>query len=53
MSFTVKLCHNSSPVEKIGKTLDAGTDITGCALKDSTSILKPVIRIRTSDNITT
>ena len=53
MSFTVKLCHNSSPVEKIGKTLDAGTDITGCVLKDATSILRPVIRIRTSEVITT
>lgn len=53
MSFTVKLCHNSSPVEKIGKTLDAGTDITGCVLKDATSILRPVIKIRTSEVITT
>lgn len=53
MSFTVKLCHNSSPVEKIGKSLDAGTDITGCVLKDATSILRPVIRILTSVDITT
>jgi len=27
MGFTVKLCHNSSPVEKIGKNLDSGLDI--------------------------
>lgn len=53
MSFTVNLCHNSSPVEKIGKSLDAGTDITGCVLKEATSILRPVIRIITSDDITT
>lgn len=52
MSFTVNLCHNSSPVEKIGKTLDAGLDITGCVLKESTSILRPVIRIRTNSDIT-
>lgn len=52
MSFTVKLCHNSSPVEKIGKSLDSGLDITGCVLKESTSILKPVVRIRTSSDIT-
>lgn len=52
MSFTVKLCHNSSPVEKIGKSLDAGLDITGCVLKESTSILRPVIRIRTNSDIT-
>lgn len=52
MSFTVKLCHNSSPVEKIGKSLDTGLDITGCVLKESTSILRPVIRIRTNSDIT-
>lgn len=52
MSFTVKLCHNSSPVEKINKSLDSGIDITGCVLKEETSILRPVIRIRTSSDIT-
>ena len=50
MSFTVKLCHNSSPAEKIGKSLDSGLDITGCTLKEATSILKPVVRVRTSDS---
>lgn len=49
MGFTVKLCHNNSPVEKIGKTIDTGVDITGCVLKDSTSILKPVIRVLSND----
>lgn len=53
MSFTVNLCHNSSPVEKIGKDLDTGLDITGCVLKEATSILKPVVRIRTTSDITT
>lgn len=48
MSFTIKLCHNSSPIEKIGKQLDAGTDITGAALKNDTSILRPTIIIRSS-----
>lgn len=52
MGFTVNLCHNSSPIEKIGKTLDAGLDITGCVLKERTSILRPVIRIRTNSDIT-
>lgn len=50
MSLSVQLCHNSSPAEKIGKTLDAGVTITGCTLKDSTSILKPVVRVRSSDS---
>lgn len=50
MSIGVRLCHNSSPAEKIGKTLDAGITITGCTLKDSTSILKPVLRVRSSDS---
>lgn len=50
MSFTIKLCHNSSPAEKIGKQLDAGTELTGASLKDETSILKPVVRIRSTDS---
>lgn len=53
MGFTVKLCHNNSPVEKIGKSIDSGLDITGCVLKDQTSILKPTIRILTNSNIHT
>lgn len=48
MSFTIRLCHNSSPAEKIGKNLDAGTELTGASLKDDTSILKPIVRIRSS-----
>ena len=50
MSFTIRLCHNKSPVEKIGKNLDSGIDITGCLLKASTSILKPVITINSNDS---
>lgn len=52
MSISVKLCHNSSPAEKITKTLDAGNTYS-CTLKNDCSILRPVIDIRTSDNITT
>lgn len=49
MGFSVRLCHNSSPVEKIGKSLDAGLTIDNCVLKAATSILKPVILLL-SDN---
>ena len=48
MGFTVTFYNNESPVEKIGKTLTAGAVITGCVLKDNTSILNPVLRLRTS-----
>ena len=47
MGFTVTFYNNESPVEKIGKTLAAGAVITGCALKDNTSILNPVLRLKT------
>ena len=51
MGYTVTLYNNSSPVEKIGKTLSNGTNFT-CLFKQDTSILKPVINIRTSTNLT-
>lgn len=52
MSIPVQLMNNASPVEKIGKSLTVvGT--YDCVLKDDTSILKPQIRIQTSDNILT
>ena len=50
MSFTIKLCHNSSPAEKIEKDLDSGVEITGCVLKEPTSILRPVVKILTTDS---
>ena len=50
MGFTIKLCHNSSPAEKIGKSLDSGVDITGCVLKEATSILRPVVKILSNDS---
>lgn len=49
MGFSVRLCHNSSPVEKIGKIIDPGLTINNCVLKAATSILKPVIHL-ISDN---
>ena len=49
MGFSVRLCHNSSPVEKIGKSIDPGITIENCVLKAATSILKPVILLM-SDN---
>lgn len=53
MGLTVNLCHNSSPVEKIGKNLDVGLGITGCVLKERTSILRPVIQILTNEDLST
>ena len=50
MSLSVTLYNSSSPVEKIGKTLTAGGTY-GCSLKDTTSILNPVLIIRTSDPV--
>lgn len=48
--LSIQLMNNSSPVEKIGKTLSAGSTYN-CALKDDTSVLDPVIILQTSDNI--
>ena len=50
--LSVDLMKNSSPVEKIGKTLSSGGSYQ-CALKDNTSIIKPVIIIKTSDPVYT
>lgn len=52
MSLSVTLMNNASPIEKIGKSLTA-VGSYACVLKQDTSILKPVIRIQTSDNIVT
>lgn len=48
--LSIQLMNNSSPVEKIEKTLSAGSTYS-CALKDDTSVLDPVIILQTSDNI--
>lgn len=50
MSLSVTLYNSTSPVEKIGKTLTAGGTYS-CNLKDTTSILNPVIIVRTSDPV--
>lgn len=50
MSLSVTLYNSASPVEKIGKTLTAGGTYS-CSLKDTTSVLNPVIIIRTSDPV--
>lgn len=47
MSIAVKLCHNSSPIEKIGKVLDEGESFD-CVLKAETSILRPTIILNSS-----
>lgn len=49
MGLTVNLMHNLSPVEKIGKNLTSGSTFNDCVLKDSTSILAPVLLLSTSD----
>ena len=51
MSITVNLCVNSSPKEKLTKTVTVGNDYS-CVLKENTSILRPVIQIATADNLT-
>lgn len=48
--LTVNLMVNSSPVEKIGKSLSSSLSFA-CSLKDNTSVLNPVIIIKSSDNI--
>ena len=50
MGISVKLMHNSSPVEKIGKTLDAGSEFT-CDLKADTSVLKPTLVLQSSSSL--
>lgn len=50
MSLSVTLYNSTSPVEKIGKTLTAG-ETYSCNLKDTTSVLNPVIIVRTSDPV--
>lgn len=51
MSITVNLCSSGSPVEALTKSLTYGNDYN-CVLKEGSSILKPVLIINTSDNIT-
>lgn len=48
--ITATLKVNSSPVEKIGKTLTTGTSFS-CLLKDNTSILRPTIFISSASDL--
>lgn len=50
--ISVQLMNNSSPVNKIGKSLTVGNTYN-CTLKDDTSVLDPVIILQTSDSIST
>lgn len=50
MGLTVTLYNSASPVEKIGKSLTQGGSYT-CTLKDTTSVLNPVLILRTSDPV--
>ena len=50
MSLIVDLMTNGSPVEKIGKSLTSGASFT-CVLKEDTSVLRPVIEVVSSSNL--
>lgn len=50
MGLTATLYNSASPVEKIGKALTQGGSYT-CTLKDTTSVLNPVLILRTSDPV--
>ena len=50
MALSVTLYNSASPVEKIGKTLTAGGSYS-CTLKDTTSVLNPLLIVRTSDPV--
>lgn len=51
MGLTVNLYKNTSPVEKIGKTLTDEKTISDVLLKQNTSILKPVLIINSANDI--
>lgn len=50
MGLTATLYISASPVEKIGKALTAGGSYS-CTLKETTSVLNPVLIVRTSDPV--
>lgn len=50
MGLTATLYISASPVEKIGKALTAGGSYS-CTLKETTSVLNPVLILRTSDPV--
>lgn len=53
MSLTIKLYHNASPVNKIGKKLNDELVTSDVLLKDNVSILKPVFKVRDVRSIIT
>lgn len=53
MSLTIRLYHNASPAEKIGKQLDDELTTSDVLLKDDVSILKPVFRVKDVRSIIT
>lgn len=53
MSLTIKLYHNASPVNKIGKNLTDELVTSDVLLKDDVSILKPVFKVRDVRSIIT
>ena len=53
MSLTIRLYHNASPVNKIGKNLTDELVTSDVLLKDDVSILKPVFKVRDVRSIIT
>lgn len=53
MSLTIKLYHNASPANKIGKNLTDELVTSDVLLKDDVSILKPVFKVRDVRSIIT
>lgn len=53
MSLTIKLYHNASPANKIGKKLNDELVTSDVLLKDDVSILKPVFKVRDVRSIIT
>lgn len=51
MGLTVNLYKNTSPVEKIGKTLTDEKTISDVLLKQNTSILRPLLIINSTNDI--
>ena len=53
MSLTIKLYHNASPANKIGKKLNDELVTSDVLLKDDVSILKPVFKVKDVRSIIT
>lgn len=53
MSLTIKLYHNASPANKIGKKLNDELVTSNVLLKDDVSILKPIFKVKDVRSIIT